>query len=393
MTPQNIWLNTPLVKKQALLKHLEILGYHPGTEFWIKVDDNKPHQCIGTSDGFETYPMRSSGEVDPKGGKQWLRKSEKPIANGYEFLRNWSERGGDIFYIPNQTRGGIGKGHVWDLSQCFFETDDLTIAEQRQLIDEYAIRYGIVPSLVIGSGGKSLHPYLKLDRSCAPEQWQRLQRKLIILYKSDPQIQNLNREMRLAGFHRKSKGAEQAVLAFTDRIYAPDELETLLDNTGLFPHNFTEERWKKWRSAYWHPNQAKRDRELAARLLQIPEEELNPPRAHREPIPHHHRETIRINASNFASAGNGINLKDCLSRYHQELIVNGVTQGSAGRQPEGFKLACQAIAISDFLNREGVTFSGDAYDILREYASRCTPSLGEYEIEHTWRHMGLLDRL
>lgn len=388
--PQTMWLDNPLVGKSALLKQFEILGYPPGAEFWIKVDNNKPHQCIVTSDGFKTFPMQSSGEVDPKSGKQqWGRKSEQPIANGSEFMRHWSERGGEIFYIPNRTRGGICKGHVSELSQCFFETDDRTIAEQRQLIDEYAIRYGIVPSLVVTSGGKSLHPYLKLSESSTPDQWQRLQRKLIVLYRSDPQIQNLNREMRLAGFYRKSKGAEQSVLAYCDRVYAPDELETLLDSTGLFPHGLSEERWKKWRSAYWHSNEAKRDRELATRLLQIPEEELNPPRTPREPIPQHHRDTIRNTASNFASTGNGINLKDCLGRYYQELIVNGVSQGGAGRQPEGFKLACQAIAVSEFLNREMVVFSGDAYELLRDYAIRCSPPLGEYVIEHTWRQAQL----
>ncbi|MHC5863464.1 hypothetical protein, partial [Nostoc sp.] len=136
----------------------------------------------------------------------WINKGNSIYSDGWKYLEERAEVGTGLFIIPNHTQGGIGADYATDFSNLFVEIDDRPIPEQWEKINEIQSQYGLTPSLIVGSGGKSLHVYYKLATSPDAETWKVLQKKLILLFQSDPAIINLNREMRFAGFTRKAKG-------------------------------------------------------------------------------------------------------------------------------------------------------------------------------------------
>ncbi len=131
--------------------------------------------------------------------------------------------GHELFIIPNyipldwEKDNGIGAGFVTEFSSFFVESDDLSIEEQWEKFNWFAEETGLIPSLIVFSGGKSLHGYFKLKIPITDShRWQTIQRKLILIFQSDPNIQNPNREMRLAGPWRASKKQHQSVEYYSD---------------------------------------------------------------------------------------------------------------------------------------------------------------------------------
>ncbi|MEB3150906.1 MAG: hypothetical protein VKL60_18050 [Sphaerospermopsis sp.] len=254
-----------LTLQQALQLQLQNQGFTLGDEIWIKVNNNIIYTGTVTADGFELWKCKQKRDSqgnpieDPKGGSVWIKDKHYP--DGYKHLRQRSEQGDEIFFIPNHPIGGIGAGHCSRFNKIFAECDDRPITLQWDLLQETAEKLHIVPSTVVYSGGKSLHIYYKLSVDISREQWQMLQRKLIIIFKSDKAIQNPNREMRLAGFARTKKGREQTLDKVTSATYSFDELNTALDKSGKFPYGLSDTRWSDWRT---HGDE----------VLALPEDEL-----------------------------------------------------------------------------------------------------------------------
>jgi predicted XRE-type DNA-binding protein len=248
--------NLELSGKAALLAQLKLQGFYPDDEIWVKVrqTDGKYNVYSGTvtTDNIDLWFCQrkkdSSNQPiqDPKGGSEWVKT--KHFQDGYNLLRHKSDQGDEIFYLPNHPQGGIGAGHCEKFNKIFAECDDRTIPEQWDLLQEISNQLGITPGSVIYSGGKSLHFYYHLNENITREEWQLLQRKLIIIFKSDKAIQNPNREMRLAGFARKSKGTEQTLDFTSDYTYSLNEITTALDKTGQFPYGLSDTRWSDWRT-------------------------------------------------------------------------------------------------------------------------------------------------
>jgi len=241
---------SPISGYDAFSTHLHQLGFREGDEIWIKVNNNNIYCGVLTPPGLELWRCIKQLDPecnpipDPQGGTVWVKS--KYYADGFTHLRWLSLQGCEIFFIPNKPNCGIGAGHCSQFNTLFIECDNRTIPEQWELINLAAVDLGIIPSAVVYSGGKSLHIYYRLSEDVSREQWQELQRKLIIIFKSDRAIQNFNREMRLAGFARSKKGTEQTLEFTSHHAYSLDEINTALEKTGLFPYGLTQTRWQDW---------------------------------------------------------------------------------------------------------------------------------------------------
>ena len=346
---------------EATALQLKLFKHHPGSEVWVKVDNNQPYRCLV----MEDWGLDATQAVNPKdangnpktypedGNKVW-EPSGRQYKDGVAHFQRLANQGHQIFVIPNKVKGGIRAVDVQQCQHIFAEADDRPIPEQWERLQWFSDVTGLIPCLVIYSGGKSLHFYFALSRAIAPEDWQRLQRKIILIFRSDSQIQNFNREMRLAGVSRKDK---QVSVDFTsNHSYDPIEFEQRLDSLGYFPHGLTYERWLKGRKLL-------KDRASDAELLKLlatPEEELFPKPA---PRPQSSRE--------FNYTGDTIPLEICLTRDNQELIAHGVGAGSVGRNPMGYKLARNAIGTAAALNSLGIRHSDNGYQLLEEFCCCC----------------------
>ncbi len=259
------------VSSQAT-KFLSLLGYTQNTELWIKTAPSRAVFKAKVGPDLEVYAQQKTQDPewdeqdldtrflrDPRGGCVWSNKGKR-IPNGLTYLQATANKGEEIFFVVNHAKGGIGQGHCSQFNVVFFECDDRPIEDQWSLINSFYTEYNIIPCAVIFTGGKSLHVYYKLSEDVSPEQWQELQRKLIVLNNSDPALVNLNREMRLPGFYRKSKGKYQELQFCSDKSYSFDEINTKL--LAKFPYGLSQKRFSDWR------------KNKEAELLICPEEDL-----------------------------------------------------------------------------------------------------------------------
>ena len=368
-------ISTPITGAKATELQLKLLNHHPGSEVWVKVDNNQPYRCVTTEhwglDATQALnPKDANGKprVYPEDGNKIWEAVGKHYPNGGEHFQRLANQGHQIFVIPNKVKGGIRAVDVQQCQHIFAEADSSPIPEQWERLQWFSDVTGLVPCLVVYSGGKSLHFYFALSRAIAPEDWQRVQRKIILIFRSDPQIQNLNREMRLAGVSRKDK---QVSVEFTsDHRYDPIEFEQRLDSLGYFPHGLTYERWLKGRKLL---KDKAPDAELL-KLLATPETELFPKAA---PQPQPSRE--------FNYTGDTIPLEVCLTRDDQGLIAHGVSAGTVGRNPMAYKLACNAIGTAAALNSLGIRHSDNGYQLLEDFCRRCNPPLPDRDVQRLWK--------
>ncbi|NES18576.1 MAG: hypothetical protein F6K41_06510 [Symploca sp. SIO3E6] len=356
---------------EATKIQLQKLGYLPGDEVWAKINNTQPYKCKVTPDwGLQATKCLNPFEDGkplryPDGNKVW-RESEKYHPDGVGLFQFLAKKGKQIYVIPNHTNG-TRASDVKKINCIFGESDGQSIRHQWRKLQWLARATGLVPSIVIYSGGKSLHFYYTLTEDIAPSDWQRLQRKLILLFRSDPAIQNLNREMRLAGV---SRGSKKVTVEFTsDHTYSASEFEHRLDSLGYFPHGLSNERWLKARKLLKDKASSKKIRKLLAKT----DEELFP------------KPQINPLSREFHYSGDTIPLEICLTRDDQELISSGVSQGTTGRNPQGFKLAVNLVATARRLDELGIKHTNNGYQLLEEYCHRCNPPLPDREIQTLWR--------
>ena len=364
-------LSQTITGKEATATQLQKLGYLPGDEVWVKVDNVQPYKCKVTPNWGLQATKCINPVVDgiparhPDGNRVW-EESEKYYPDGLGLFQFVAQKGKQVFVIPNHT-SGTRIADVKRINCVFGESDGQSIRHQWRKLQWLARATGLVPSIVIYSGGKSLHFYYSLTEDIAPADWQRLQRKLILLFRSDPAIGNPNREMRLAGVSRGSK--EVSVEFTSDHTYSANEFEHRLDSLGYFPHGLSNERWLKARKLLKDKASSKKIRKLLAKT----DEELFP-------LPQ-----INPQSREFHYSGDTIPLEVCLTRDDQELISSGVSQGTTGRNPQGFKLAVNLVATARRLDELGIRHTNNGYQLLEEYCHRCNPPLPDREIQSLWR--------
>jgi len=134
---------------------------------------------------------------------------------------------------PTSEANSIGQNAVAQLPVAFAEMDSGSLDEQWRRVGRLRELTGLEPSAVLWSGGKSLHAYFALQAPLQSfERWRRLQRMLAVLLDGDPALTNPNREMRLPGVPRPSKGSQQRIEQAKDHTYSADALEAALAGSG-----------------------------------------------------------------------------------------------------------------------------------------------------------------
>jgi len=116
----------------------------------------------------------------------------------------WSQNGGGVYFVTGN--GGDSDAEITSCPALFVEWDDgASIEVQRNRWQELQLPE---PTLMIWTGGKSLHCYWVLDQPMAPADWRPLQKRLIDYAGGDKACCNPSRLMRLPGFkYEKTPGA------------------------------------------------------------------------------------------------------------------------------------------------------------------------------------------
>ena len=392
--PQTIVpLSQPLTGSEALFKQLELLGRNttdrPHTV--IKVNNkiiygSKLVELISESGDkyldLEVLELNRISQLNPETGKKEpiyhippndsckifrFADSKNIQRPGFEFLESLALQGQELFLIPNYIPlslgdNGIGANFVSEYPVFFVEADDISIEEQWERINWFFMLTGLMPLMVVFSGGKSLHVFYSLDTPLTDRAtWQRIQRKLILVFHSDFQIQNPNREMRLAGVTRASKNSTQLLQYYSNLKYSAAEFENKLDSLGWFPHGLTDERWLLASSDYYRVKNDKRSAEQKEvdliKILAIPVADLYPKPKSRQKIDY------------VPTGGNlPIPLEECLSRANKERL-NGVRDGS--RNKTGHEIACDLIGCEQYLIDERIPYTGNAEDLFYSFCRAC----------------------
>lgn len=147
----------------------------------------------------------SEGKEVPKDGgvtlsrEEWLRKLDSNDGDVNRFMRT-SDRNGIFVSVNPMKIGGSKDSDVTSFRHCLIEWDTFSIEEQWSLIKQS----NIPCSVVILSGGKSLHAWINIDAQNRKEFDERVK----IVYdhfaewKPDPKNRNPSRFSRLAGCER-----------------------------------------------------------------------------------------------------------------------------------------------------------------------------------------------
>lgn len=215
---------------QQAINQIKALGYEPGDTVPIRLIPGKGVPESLFSDKKMARGRKYDLELIQDGGYKLIWYTWKKTGTNsdgtdkgiYEkdlnrFSRDWWEelilqnsRGYGVYLIPN--KGGHFNKDTTHWQSVFYEVDDKSLSQQQALIDDFAAKTGIKPSVVVKTR-KSLHVYFRLVKS----EWHlsdwadALQKPTILAFQSDPSITNNARLMRLAGFYHtkydKSDGA------------------------------------------------------------------------------------------------------------------------------------------------------------------------------------------
>ena len=353
---------------KAFSKSLEIL-FSDGEEIWLKVAHNIFYKgFVGNGEITELFSTKGNGVA---------RITDKKIAHPYEYLGGLSEtKNGGVFFVPSKPHGFPLTEYVQqsDLLSC--EMDGGTTEEQWERLEKFVAITGLTFAAIIHSGSKSLHGHIKLVNPVGIDTRTHWQRLLSIAMLSDPMVNSPHQPMRIPGFFRLEKGKEQTLESYSETKHTFDEIwegfRNIFDVEGYqFYTSFTPERWSKiFKILCNRANLEKGEIKLSPdeqkaeikRILSLTEDEINPPRK------------IYSN-DNFSYSGDVIPLEFFLPKSLQEILQSGISAGSEGRNPTAFKLSQVLQGTEETLNRLGVKYSGDSYQLVSIFGARCHPSI------------------
>jgi hypothetical protein len=154
-----------------------------------------------------------------------------------EALHRDNANGEAVYFVTGDSTAASGKGGGVlnrDITACrmvFAEWDNRPIEWQLQAWQEQGLPE---PTVMVLTGGKSVHCYWLLTEALPPAQWQALQIRLIQHCGSDPACKNPARLMRLPGFAYidkttgKATGAVAEVVHASGKTYTAAEIEACL---------------------------------------------------------------------------------------------------------------------------------------------------------------------
>lgn len=411
--PQTIRLDRAGLR-HTTVRFLRRIGFRPGNRIWLRISWDLPTQLIPlkwasyqkgdkqiyqhyvfcgkvTKRGFTLCACLHNGR-DAAGNTRW-KVTRRRYRDGWKVAFKFSWLGATVCFYPNQPDKGISNDHVNRCNCLFYEIDDQLLTEQQVALERLKHQTDLHPTAVAYTGGKSLHVYIRCQQPLTPEHWLRLNRKLTILQNADPAICNLARSMRLAGMVRRKvvDGKLGPPMPITleeesDRQYSPEQLETSLDTTGLFPYDLPEQRWRKWVRLM---RRSKTD-ETVDPLSALLDPLLPLSRPNRlQPLKRSGQvgRNLRPNKRpQRRGSGAAIPLFICLTHDDQHLLQWG--EGEGNRNNAGYKLARNLLGTANLLDDEGIAYYPEPQRLFQRYCDRCSPPLDLNEADAIWQSAG-----
>ena len=183
--------------------------------------------------------------ITPKKGANLVRNGGDTQFFAYDRLLAENQAGANVYLITGfaNTASGIsprtGKptGCVVDsdITHCtsfFVEWDDRPMEWQVNAWRELGLPE---PSLMVETGGKSVHAYWRLTEPITPDVWKPIQKRLIAHCGSDPKCSNPSRLMRMPGFAYVDKETGQVTPNKSQLIHVSKAQYTLEQIEELLP--------------------------------------------------------------------------------------------------------------------------------------------------------------
>jgi len=203
---------------------LELLGKDPA-KTWLR--------CIKPGGGASEHQG-----VD----RRWINRKSDASFNLYAVIGNAADATG-----PG---GGVQDIDITEVPALFVEWDDgASIEEQMQRWRSLGLPE---PSVMVSTGGKSVHCYWVLQQPLVPLEWKRITARLIAQCTSDPQCSNPSRVMRLPGsvyYHKKTgePTGQCRILSDTGNRYSAAEIEAYLPIPAIAPkRSVAAESNRRW---------------------------------------------------------------------------------------------------------------------------------------------------
>ena len=224
---------------------LTVLGYKRNSTTTIALQP-PPQQEIS---GWPSYTIKLNFDCD----NFLITKNTDGIPNGTTkedglgFLTYMTRSGWQVHWLPNSHIGGTGKNKLQQLNALYWEIDNRDYHHQWGAIEKLTAM-GLEPSLVVSSGGRSLHCYLAIE-PLEPTQknrnrWLTTERMLVAVTGGDSAVATTNHSLRLPGFIRPGKKPQQ-VSHLSNKTYTLDQVENLL--LKALPYGMSEDRWHDYR--------------------------------------------------------------------------------------------------------------------------------------------------
>lgn len=291
-------------------------------------------KALGYQDGDTVYLRFFFPEGDPRKRDDKGRKLEGKLSNlPWSQMEQLQAECRGCYFVVN------GGGHLdKDVSHglaIFYEHDNLGKDLQRDLWQTLGLPE---PTVQVDTGGKSIHSKWKLSTPCTPEQWRELQTDLLEFADADRKLKNPSRVMRLAGAYHIKPGREpiqSQLILNTGKTYSYEELRATIPRQQKQETQPSQARWYEFEQNF------------------------------RLPI------------------DDAVPLYECVSRTDRDLVDRGTGEGA--RNSNGFALAANLIATSDYLACLGQNYEGDPRQLFEQYAQNCTPPIDSSEMESIWK--------
>ena len=201
------------MKRTQAIQFLELLGKDPAHTWLRFIHPTRKGTGCGDHQGLMT------SQSDPA----HIERRQAGGFNAYAVIGNAE--------IASGRGGGVTDADITAVPALFVEWDD------GASIEEQTARPAALglpdPTVMVSTGGKSVHCYWVLNEPMAPDEWRRLQRRLIEHCKGDKACSNPARVMRLPGsaYINKRTGkptGECRILSASGTRYGPAEVAACL---------------------------------------------------------------------------------------------------------------------------------------------------------------------
>ena len=295
---------------QQALRHLEILGKDPGAAWFRAIKHGKganSRRDGADLHGFSRDELRADA-ID--GHALYLVIGDAPAASG--------------------KHGGVTDADITSVPALFVEWDDLSTDDQLIAWQRLGLP---TPTLMLTTGGKSVHAYWRLQQPLPPAEWKAITGRLIDHCSSDRACRNPSRVMRLAGSLYLDKATGKPTGARAEIVHeAQDAIYSLEQITACLP-------------------------------------EPERPQPSPPPPPSTHIDAIPV--------------EQLLSRDLLRTWEQGAPEGQ--RNDTAFSLACSLLAVHDAALAAGLPTTGSPEDALLDFGRRCSPPIDDRETTALFR--------